>query len=133
MKPFFINTDLNVRSRRSLAHFIREMSAKASLLSDSISDGKFRGSHYANIELRASYSCEGTLKAFCRIIESLPRNAAQEWREASSRIFDIGLHSGNENPTYTLDISPATLTRIAKLNAGIVVTLYPFTPESPYI
>ena len=133
MKPYFLNTDLLVRSRRSLAAFIREMSAKTSLLSDSISDGKSRGSHYANIELRARYSCEGIMKAFCRIIEGLPRDAAKEWREASSRIFDIGLQSGNEHPTYTLDISPETLTRIAKLNAGIVVTLYPVTPETPSI
>src|SRR5690349_4266223 len=98
MTPHFLNADLQIKSRRSLAVFVREMSAKTFLLSAS----KWRGIHFANFELKASYTCEGTLKIFCKIIESLPRDAAKEWRDASSRIFDIGLQSGDEKPTYAL-------------------------------
>jgi hypothetical protein len=133
MKPHFLNVDLQVKSRRDLSEFTREMDRKAFCLTYH----KYRGVFFANYEVKIiPRSAETIMKAFCRILENLSPAAAAAWRHASSKVFDFGFQSGDEyhepaNPfrPYTLDLSPETLTRMAKLKAGIRITLYPLDRE----
>lgn len=128
MKPSFLNVDLLVKSRRDLSAFTCEMNRKAFCLTEH----KYRGVFYANYEVRiTSTSAERIMKAFCRILENLPPAAVAAWRHASSRVFDFGFQSGDEYPEptnrfspFTLGLSPETLCRMAKLKAGIAITLY---------
>jgi len=134
MKPGFLNVDLQVKSRRDLSEFTREMDRKAFCLTYH----KYRGVFFANYEVKIiPRSAETIMKAFCRILENLPPPAAAAWRESSSRVFDFGFQFLDENPEpanrfrpFTLGLSPETLCRMAKLKTGIVITIYPLDPQN---
>jgi hypothetical protein len=125
--PHFINVDLRVKSRRGLDAFIAEMKRKAFHQAE----WKRGGVHFVCFEVhRAGLSCEGTIKAFCRMLEKLSSAAIREWRASYSKVFDAGFESGDENPRCALELSPETLERVAKLKASLAITLYPLDPAS---
>jgi hypothetical protein len=123
MKPGLLNIDLDVAFRSDPRAFVERMTEKALVLTAH----KYRAGYFVRVELNdgPTASVEKKLRAFCRILENLPPAATGEWRNARTRVFDIGLASGDESPLCALDISTATLSRVAQLNAGIAITLYP--------
>jgi hypothetical protein len=126
MKPLFLNVDLRVKSRRGLDAFIEGVKGKATHLAE----WKRGGVRFVCFELPLSHrlTCEGQVKAFCRLLEQLPPPAAREWHNAYFREFNAGFESGDENPRYTTVISHETLGRTAALKASLAITLYPLDP-----
>lgn len=123
MKPDLVNIDLDLTSRSDPRAFVEAMAKKVLVLRS----GKHRGAYSVTLELDETPgpSAEKMLRSFCRILEKLPAAAAKAWHAARTGVFNIGLASGDESPPCALDITPATLSRILRHNAGITITLYP--------
>jgi hypothetical protein len=60
-----------------------------------------------------------------RLIDNLPSDARRQWNQASLRSFNIGVQSGAERPAFELEIGPDVLGDVARIDARIVVTVYP--------
>ena len=70
-------------------------------------------------------TADATIRAFCRLIEKLPKGARLDWDGAKVRNFSVGIQAGFEPSASDYAISPETVRKTAELNAGIVVTVYP--------
>lgn len=128
MKPEFLNVDLEIVTKRDPSPLARALDGKVHVLHC----GPFKGrSHFLALEIfSARPSVEKLLSQFCTLIESLPPDAWQIWKEARRRTFDIGFQSGEARPPLAIRIEPATLNRVAKLGATIAITVYPADVEA---
>ncbi len=128
MKPEFLNVDLDLESAVPLTTLIAELGNKI----DVLHHGELnRVAHYAALEIREGKADEpdSIINAFCKRIEALSPASKRLWRDCAARRFDIGILSGTaagrDSDGLRLDLQPATLKRVAALEAQIVVTIYP--------
>lgn len=130
MKPAFANVDLELVSKVDPAPIADALGRKAELLASF----KNRGRFFASFELGAGplhpTSPDRMIARLCDLFEKLPPAAEHLWKQALSRTFDIGLHSGDQCPFLSLRIAPKTLQRVAALGATIAITLYPVSTEA---
>lgn len=129
MKPEFLNVDLEVISKTDPTALTKALGNQVDVLwsgpPSGIRWGKKAG-YFVGFEVRSARpGFEGMLNRFCELIETLPPAAAQIWKRARRRTFDIGLESGEQGPTLALRIEPKTLARIVASGATIAITLYP--------
>ena len=124
----FLNIDLDVRSRRSLALLVAAWpSAYQPLIAEGRPDPRWlilnAGSFTATAEVAA--------KRLLHHIARLRGDARQCWRQAHRRMFDIGVRAGGPGrPFEDVRLTADTLRRIAAAGAQIQVTVYPAEPES---
>ncbi|MFI4862007.1 MAG: hypothetical protein ACIAXF_15175 [Phycisphaerales bacterium JB063] len=129
----FMNVDLEVESPNPLDVLIEDLGEDVLVLHNS----QARGLHTAAFEV--SYGggdAESSLSLFCTLIENLSPKAKAVWDACISRTFDLGYGSGDTPRNFRSIIHPDTVARIAKLNAVLVVTIYPVwekdqDPSSP--
>ena len=125
----FLNIDLQVRSRRSLAPlavawpWARQPMATGGPPSPNprwiLADAPERGK-----------TAEAIAKNLLRHIERLRGDARRSWKSASRRVFDIGVQAGGPGrPFEDVKLTADTLRRIAAAGAEIQITVYPAVPE----
>ncbi|KAF0175448.1 MAG: hypothetical protein FD161_3343 [Limisphaerales bacterium] len=121
--PQFLNVDLEVLSKADLAEFAKSFGTrKVSVLYCDRQGAAF----FAALELvTMRRTPEQLLARFCDLLEAMPPSAANLWRAANQRTFDIGIQSGDAQPHLALRISPKTLARVTALGATIAITVYP--------
>ncbi len=122
----FRNVDLDVESPRPLGVLIQDFGEDVIVLHQS----EARGLHTAAFEV--SYGggdAESILELFCALVEGLSPEAKAVWDGCISRTFDLGYGSGDLPRNFRSIIHPDTVARIAKLNAALVVTIYPVWDE----
>ncbi|MEX0886624.1 MAG: hypothetical protein WD009_09315 [Phycisphaeraceae bacterium] len=118
----YLNVDLEVRSRTSLEALERGFGDRAYLLAQRQEDGLF----VASFEIAADHDDpETAIRAFCDMIEALPPIVRDLWDVSVQRSFDIGFDSGDEPFPFSTALTPATTARVARLRAGITVSIYP--------
>lgn len=118
----FLNVDLDVESRTSLKPLIDDLGENVIVLHK----GQSRGLYEAHFETAdCGADAESTLASFCVLLENLDTDAAEVWKTAVSRTFDIGFDSGDSPRNFRAIIHPDTVQRVSKLNAAIVITIYP--------
>lgn len=118
----FLNVDLDVRSRRSLA-----------ALRDAWPWAQTPGFAAGRVPRRVLVSprgmpksAEGAIRELIRLVEALPRGARRCWNEASSRVFDIGVQAGLQPRSFEeARVSEKTLRSLTRLKGSIQFTLYP--------
>jgi hypothetical protein len=122
----FLNIDLDVRSRRSLAPLVTAWPCAYRPL---VADGR---PHPRWLLLNAKgrgLNAEIVAKRLLRHIENLRGDARQCWKDAHRRVFDIGVQAGG--PGRALEevrLTAETLRRIGAVGAQIQVTVYPAEP-----
>lgn len=122
-RTVFLNVDLDLRSEVELGCLLTALAPDTVLL-------RHEGGH-AVLELGdpAHRSMESTLAALWTLIERLPADARAVWAQCTTRVFDAGFESvlvpGDSGQVYEGLVSPGTLRRIAGLDAGLLVTVYP--------
>lgn len=122
----FINIDVDVRSRRSLAPLRAAWPwAQQPVQNNARPDPRWMV-FSAN---STAGTAEGTARALIEMVTVLPPAARKAWNLASKRTFDIGVRAGTGLRAFEeVQISPETLARIAALGARLQVTVYPPRP-----
>jgi len=117
----FLNVDLDVRSRRSLASL---HAAWPWAQTPGYAGG--RAPRRLIVSPRGiARSADGAIRQLIREVEGLPRPARRCWNEASSRVFDIGVQAGLQPRAFEdVHVSEGTLQAVAGLKGRILLTLY---------
>jgi hypothetical protein len=126
-RPFepaqFLNIDLDVRSRRSLAPLVAAWPWSYQPLN---TEGR-PNPHWLILNPRsAGATAEAAAKELLEYIESLRGAARLSWKRALNRTFDIGIQAGGQGRAFEeVKLTAETLERIAAAGARIQVTVYP--------
>jgi hypothetical protein len=120
--PQFLNVDLVLESRRSLAPLVEAWERRAIVLYHERKDGVDHAGFEVSL-LRES--ANGCIRAFVRLVEALPPDARALWAGARKRDLDIGMQMGRGRFMPILGLSADTVRRAASINARIVFTVYP--------
>ena len=127
----FLNIDLDVRSRHSLAVLaVAWPWAYQPLVAQGRSNPRWL---ILNASLVAK-SAETVARRLLQHIAELRGDARRCWRQAHRRVFDIGVQAGGPGrPFEEVRFTADTLRRIAASGAQIQITVYPAQPESPVV
>jgi hypothetical protein len=118
----YLNTDLEIRSRRNIAPILDALGEKVFVLHQSK-----RGGHYfVSLEISAIRKTPGqTINIFCSLIDQLPKKARSIWNRCHSRVFDLGYESGRAPKNFHSALPLSIVKRVADIGASIVITIYP--------
>src|SRR5688572_19255015 len=119
----FLNVDLDVFSRESLAPLVAALGERVFVLHE----GRWGRRYSANVELAGNVHTKDAdflIKHLAALITKLPPSARRLWKRASAREFNIGIQGALKPRSFELRIKPETLAAAARLDARIVITVY---------
>jgi hypothetical protein len=125
MKAPFINIDLEVRSRRSLAPLLAEWPWAQTPTRKGTEAPRF----LTFSDRSNSRTADRTVLALVDLVEALPRRARRSWDQATSRTFDIGMQASDGPRSLAIPLGPQAVQAIARVSGRINVTVYPARPE----
>jgi len=118
----YLNTDLEIESKSDLSRIVEEFGEDVLVLHH----GEIRGYQHASFSIAGgSTDADSTINSLCTLIEQLPADVREIWDGCCSRIFDIGYESGTSPQNFRSEIRAATIQRVAKIGASVVITIYP--------
>lgn len=127
----FLNIDLDVRSRRSLAPLVEAWPWSYQPL---ITEGRPNPRWLILNPRGVALTAEGAAKELLRHIQRLRGEGRQCWARAHRRMFDIGVRAGGPGRAFEeVQLTTETLRRIASVGGQIQVTVYPAEPESQFV
>jgi hypothetical protein len=123
----FLNVDLEIFSKRDLQPLINALGEKVLILYSAREGRTYR----AHLELaRTTRTPDAAIRAFCGLIERLPKAARYLWNQAKRRDFNIGVEGGTSSrQPREFAVSTGTLKAAHRLGARIAFTVY--APEKP--
>jgi hypothetical protein len=122
----FLNIDLDVRSRRSLAPLLAAWPRARDPL-----DGLSR-SRWLILRPYGTSNAEAAAKELLRHIERLKGEALACWNRADRKVFDIGVQAGGPGrPFEEVRLTPKTLGRIGEVGADVQITVYAAVLRTP--
>lgn len=127
MEVQYLNTDLEIESESDLSKIVDEFDEDVLVLHQ----GEIRGYQHAAFEIAGSSGStnpDDIINYFCDLVDGLSQETRKIWDGCCSRVFDIGYESGS-TPNFQSEIRPGTIERVAKIGAGIVITIYPLRGE----
>jgi len=117
----FLNVDLEIRSRRSLAPIVQ---AWPWVQTPGLNAGK-APRWVVGSPPRDPRNADAAIRHLAALVDALPNAARRCWNEASSRTLDIGIQAGLEPRSFEdVLLRPSTLKEIARLSARVLVTVY---------
>jgi hypothetical protein len=122
MKPEYIASDLELRSRSNISALVNELSHQLVVLFDGRENGKYLVT-FSTISFDSN--ADKIANRFCKVIEKLSRQSRIVWNKCLSRHLDMGFHSGHGNKIGTAILNTDTVGRLAKLKISIAVSVYP--------
>ncbi|GEN12279.1 hypothetical protein SAMN05443572_107435 [Myxococcus fulvus] len=112
----FLNVDLDVETQ-NLDELIPILEQKLVLVS--------QGGPRATFELNEQpANPDEAIQGLCAAIESLEGRARDLWDACTARSFDIGIESGTEPHSTIWPLQVDTLTRVARLQGTLAITVY---------
>ena len=120
--PYFRNIDLDIESKSSLRLLARELGERVTVMFS----GRMKGRHCLFVEIGGAYkSLDAVIHAFCELIEGLSPEGQRVWDSAQRKEFDLGFDAQfASHRANRFKIRLSTLQRVAKVGAGLAVTLY---------
>lgn len=122
--PRFLNIDLDVRSRRSLAPLLTAWPWAS--VPDKVEGRAPLWLYFSGRD--RGINAESTAKSLLRLVARLRGDALRCWETAYLRVFDIGIRAPGPHPRRPygdVQLSVETLKRIADVGARIHVSVYP--------
>lgn len=117
----FLNVDLEIYSKSNLEPLVSALGKKVLVLFL----GRVKRKYGARLEVaKHTKNADSTIRAFCTLIESLPRAERRLWNEAKVRDFSIGVQAGGEPSASDFAIAVETLQATVDVGARIVLTIY---------
>lgn len=124
MEVQYLNTDLEIESEGDLSQIVDEFGKDVLVLHH----GEIRGYQHAYFEIAGSSgstNADDIINSFCALVDALSKEAREVWNKCCSKVVDIGYESGTSTPNFQSQIRAATIERVAKIGAAIVITIYP--------
>ncbi|MCP9621990.1 hypothetical protein FOH10_31560 [Nocardia otitidiscaviarum] len=126
MSVRFLNVDVEVRDSAdltSLGAALEALGRDVSLLyCGEIEPGRWMLSFEAYLDTMDDP--DAVAEACCAAIEHLPPAARARWNEAEDRVFDLGFDAAVDGHVGQPVLSPATLARLAAIDARIAISVY---------
>jgi hypothetical protein len=117
----FLNVDLDIRSRRSLAPLV---AAWPWVQTPGLDAGRVPRWVVASPRI-VPKDADAAIRHLVTLVDALPKAARRSWKEASSRTFDIGIQAGLEPRSFEeVKLREGTLKDITRLSARLLVTVY---------
>ena len=117
----FLNVDLDIRSNSNLEPLVAALGKRVI----NLATYRSKRTYYAYLELSSEVkSADAAIRAFCRLIESLPDVERNLWNSAKIREFNIGVQSGDEPHSFGIALEERTVKSAAEVGARIALTLY---------
>ena len=117
----FLNVDLDIHSKRDLRPLVDRLGRKVI----SLYVGRERGKYSAHLEVaKHTKTVDAAIRAFCALIEDLPKPVRSLWDTATVRSFCIGIQAGEQPYSCDFAIRPGTIRAISELGSQIVLTVY---------
>ncbi len=117
----FLNIDLEIASRTSLAPLIAELSRTAFELHV----GREGGMARAHYEVHGgNRTADATARGLVRLVERLSPAARRCWDRARVRDFNVGIQSSTTPRMLELALEAKTVAAIAAVGGRIVITVY---------
>src|SRR6266567_5979644 len=111
----FLNLDLELRSRIDLAPLATYLEDRAAVLHVGAANGEFRLTAEPSIGGHPTITPEMCTKDFLDLLESLPQDMGNLFRECHARIFDYGFDGGLMSSTLSVDLPSVQLARMLNL------------------
>lgn len=131
----FLNVDLDIYSKADLQPLVSALGKKVMVLYI----GRVRQTHCAHLEVaKITKTADATIRAFCSLLQALPKPERNLWTAAKIRDFNIGVQACTQPHSTEFALSAETLRASHELGARIVFTVYAPEPsneiscESPY-
>jgi hypothetical protein len=129
----FLNVDLEIGSKRSLAPLIAELGSKSPAVSV-MYVGRFGGLARAHYEVNLNTSnADKIAMALVRLVKGLSAPAMKAWRNAKLRDFNIGIQSSTTPHSFEVALAATTVAAIGALGARIAVTVYAPVESRPMV
>lgn len=119
--PQFLNVDLEIESKSSLAPLAEELGEVVLVLYS----GPMKNGYLLSIEtLRKHKSPDKAIHALCSIVEQLSAKGKQMWVSSRRKEFDSGFDVPVAERCFRFPLRNDTLRRVADLGATLAVTIY---------
>ncbi|WP_128548114.1 hypothetical protein [Larkinella soli] len=124
----YLNTDLDLEAAFDLSPLAEALAARGLLV---LHVRRWEsGSWSARLETAVPFTDpDANLQALLSAVETLEGPLRSQWAACTVRAFDMGYDSGHEPRNFYRQLTPATLGRMAALNATLVITIYPPEPD----
>jgi hypothetical protein len=117
----FLNVDLDIYSRSNLAPLVSALGKKVFVLHE----GRDKRTYCAHLEVtRITTNADSTVRAFCALIQSLPRAERKLWDTAKFRDFNIGVQAEAQPHSHRIVLAAETVKAASEVGARIVFTVY---------
>ena len=118
----FLNVDLDIQSSQDISLMLKELGENIFVLHHEQQENYYLARLEINID---APNADETINCFCDLIENLSKDSRKIWDDCFSKTFDIGYESGNKPNYFTSKINSITIKRIANIDAGLNITIYP--------
>ena len=117
----FLSVDLDMQSRFDLQPLVSALATRAYALHAE----RLKRTYHASFELETRpKDVDGTIRAFCNLIQRVPAAERQHWHDAKIREFNIGIQAGKSEPAGQYLVKADTVKSVAALDARIGITVY---------
>ena len=125
--PQFRNLDIILKSNSNLDALVEHLDERVLVLSHQEYERQFiLVLELAEQTVEQIHDAQSCTQQFLAIIDALPDTAMNLWKPCTSRIFSYGFDSGADHPALDTTISADLLRQIARIDADIEITVYPF-------
>lgn len=122
LHPRFINVDLELTSTATLSSLEAYLLKKGVVLYSSPEKPLYR----LVFELAENTTqIDAMILRMIELIDAMPKNERLEWEQSTTRVFDIGIESGDGKHQPVFNIARDVIEAVARVGAGITITLYP--------
>ena len=121
----FLNVDLEIGSRSSLAPLTAELAANRNVVELFV--GRVLGLGRAHYEVVSrNETADAIARDLVRLVENLSPQARRCWDRASVRDFNVGIQSSTATTPHLLELAleAKTVAAIAELGGRVVITVY---------
>jgi hypothetical protein len=117
----FLNVDLDIYSNSNLQPLVSALGKKIYVLHV----GRHKRTYCAHLSVkRITKDADSTIRAFCNLIESLPRAERELWNMAKVRDFNIGVQAETQPYSHEVALATKTVKAASEIGARIVFTVY---------
>jgi hypothetical protein len=125
--PQFRNLDIILKSNSNLDALVEHLDERVLVLSHQEYERQFiLVLELAEQTVEQIHDAQSCTQQFLAIIDALPDTAMNLWKACTSRILSYGFDSGADHPALDTTISADLLRQIARIDANIEITVYPF-------
>jgi hypothetical protein len=125
--PEFRNLDVILKSNTNLDALVEHLDERVIVISHQEYERQFLlVLELAEQTAEQIHDAQSCTQEFLAIIDALPDTAMNLWNACTSRTFSYGFDSGADYPALDTTISADLLRQIARIDADIEITVYPF-------